>query len=46
MREREREREQAGEGKREEKERIPNRLRVVSAEPNSGLDPTSHEIMT
>ena len=32
------------EGKWERK--IPSRLHAVSAEPNAGLDPTNHEIMT
>ena len=36
-----------GEGQRErEKERIPSRLRAVSAEPNAGLEPVNCEIMT
>ena len=38
-----------GEGHRErkrEKERIPNRLCVVSPEPNARLYPTNQEIMT
>ena len=42
--EREKERAQAGEG-RERRERIPRRLRAVSTEPNTGLDPMNHEIM-
>ena len=29
-----------------ERERIPNRLRAVSAELDLGLDPTNNEIMT
>ena len=33
------------EGQREG-DRIPSRLRAVSAEPNTGLDPTNCEIMT
>ena len=37
----------AGEDQRErEKERIPSRLRAVSEEPHTGLDPTNWEIMT
>ena len=41
--EREREREcRLGRGR----ERIPNRLRTVSTEPDTGLDPANHEIMT
>ena len=30
----------------EEGERIPSRLRAVSADPNMGLEPTNLEIMT
>ena len=49
MRERERERDSKcvymGEGQRE-KETEPSRLQAVSAEPNSGLNLTNHEIMT
>ena len=48
--ERERAREHAcvsREGQRErERDRIPSRLCAVSAEPDMGLDPTNHEIMT
>ena len=33
-------------GAEREGERIPSRLQAVSTEPNSGLDPTSREIMT
>ena len=43
--EREREREQ-GRGRRREREKIPSRLCSVSAEPNMGLNPRNHEIMT
>ena len=32
--------------RRKERERIPNRLHAVNAEPNAGLGPVSHEIMT
>ena len=40
-------RERAGEGQRErEIERIPSRLHAVSTEPNAGLKPMNHEIMT
>ena len=35
---------QAGEGR--ERERTPGRLCTVSTEPDMGLDPTNHEIMT
>ena len=36
-----------GEGQRErERERILSRLCTVSTEPNVGLDPTNHKIMT
>ena len=36
-----------GEGQRErERERIPSRLCTVSTEPDAGLDPMGHEIMT
>ena len=38
-----RERESVGEGHRE---RIPSRLRTVSAEPNEGVERTNCEIMT
>ena len=31
---------------REERERVPSRLLSVSTEPDAGLDPTNHEIMT
>ena len=41
--EKERGRTQAWEGKRE---KIPNRLDTVSAEPDMGLDLSNHEIMT
>ena len=33
-------------GAEKDEERIPSRLRAASAEPNSGLDPTNHEIIT
>ena len=39
----EKERARAGEGQRE---RVPSRLHTVSAEPDAGLDPTNHGIMT
>ena len=46
-REREREREEEGQRERErERERIPSSLHVVSREPDSGLEPMNHEIMT
>ena len=46
LRERERERASAGEGQRERgREKIPSRLRTVSAEPNAGLQLTNCEIM-
>ena len=45
MREVERERGQKG-GAERGRERIPNRLLTVSAEPNTGLDLTTHEIVT
>ena len=36
-----------GEEQRERKrERIPGRLRTVSTEPDTGLEPTNREIMT
>ena len=35
-----------GRGRERGKERIPSRLHAVSAEPNTGLDLTNHEIMT
>ena len=45
-REREREKERMSRGGEErEGERIPSRLQTVSAEPDMGLDPASHEIM-
>ena len=35
-----------GKGQREkERERIPSRLHAVSAEPDTGLEPTSREIV-
>ena len=43
---REREQSQVGEGQREEKERIPSRIRTVSKEPDMGLEPSNLEIMT
>ena len=44
----EREREhKSGEGQRERgRERIPSRLHTTSTEPDVGLEPTNHEIMT
>ena len=33
-----------GQKEREERERIPSRLRGISAEPDVGLDPTNREI--
>ena len=36
----------AGEGQRETAERIPSGLRGVSVEPNAGLDPKNHEMVT
>ena len=33
-------------GAEREGERIPSRLLTVSAEPDTGLEPTNHEIMT
>ena len=35
-----------GEGREGERERIPRRLRTVSAEPYAGLSPMNHEITT
>ena len=53
MRERERERERErkhewGRGRERERERrrVPSRLCITSAEPDMGLEPTNHEIMT
>ena len=49
MREREREREREHEqrsGTARGRERIPSRLCAVSSEPDAGLDPSNHEIMT
>ena len=50
MREREREREhahmQTERGRERGRERIPSRLHTVSTEPNVGLDPMNHEIMS
>ena len=43
MGEGQREREREREGKRE---RIPSRPQAVSTEPDLGLEPTNHEIMT
>ena len=47
MREREghRERKSRGRGREGERE-IPSRLHAVNTEPDVGLEPTSHEIMT
>ena len=41
----EREREHASKQGKRERERIPSRLHVVSAEPDLRLNPMSHEIM-
>ena len=47
LRERERENGKAGDGQKErERERIPSRFRTVHVEPDVGLKPTNHEIMT
>ena len=52
QRERERERERGSRGgaererERERRERIPSTLHVVSTEPNVGLNPMKHGIMT
>ena len=35
-----------GRGRERRGERIPSRFHAVSAEPDVGLDPTIHEIMT
>ena len=35
-----------GRGRERETEKIPSRLPTVSTEPNAGLEPTNHEIMT
>ena len=35
-----------GRGRKREREKIPSRVRIVSAEPSEGLKPTNHEIMT
>ena len=35
-----------GGGEEKGRERIPSRIRDVSTEPDTGLDPTSHEIVT
>ena len=49
-REKERERERTtmrgGTQRERGRERIPSRLHAVSTEPNTGLDPMNHEIMT
>ena len=47
-RERERERESKGRGAKrgKERERIPSRLHPDSTEPNAGLEPMIHEIVT
>ena len=45
--EREKERESVSGGRAERgRERIPCRFYAVNAEPNTGLKPTNHEIMT
>ena len=41
-----RETESTGEGKRKRRQRIPTRLHVTEAEPDTGLDLSDHEIMT
>ena len=46
MRERETKREGTGEGQREREIEIPSRILAVGTEPNAGLEPTNHEIMT
>ena len=50
LRERERDRSQVGEGQREREGDTEfeegSRLRSVSTEPDTGLEPTNHEIMT
>ena len=48
MREREREREgtSGGGAERDTQSEAGSRLRAVSTEPDVGLEPTSHEIMT
>ena len=35
-----------GRGRERERQRIPNRLLAVSTEPNAGLKPMNHEIMS
>ena len=48
-RERERERERdskQGRGRERGRQRIPSRLLTVSTEPNAGLKPMNHEIMS
>ena len=42
---RERENIRAGEGQREERERIPSRIRAVRTETIVGLDPMNREII-
>ena len=44
--ERERQREREGKGQRERRERIPSRLRAISAEPYTEIDLTNCEIVT
>ena len=46
MREREKEREKVGEGREGGRERIPSRLHIDRAEPDSGLELMNCEIMT
>ena len=45
---RDRDRDRAGDGQREgdTESKAGSRLRTVSTEPNVGLEPTNHEIMT
>lgn len=43
---RERESTSGGRGSERARERIPNRLFIVSTEPDLGLDPRNREIMT
>ena len=46
LRERERERESTSGGGAERRDRIPGRLRAISAEPDAGLELTNCDFMT
>ena len=43
---REKQNAEMGRGREKERKRIPSRFHAVSAESDTGLEPTNHEIMT